>query len=156
MNRGASGGITSEPNVIPMIDVMLVLIVTFMLLIRVRLAYDLQVPAPATAGNGASIVIGVDSGPMYSVNGASVPLSELQSSLHSLLSNGNDRTLFVRGARTAKYQDVIAAFDAARGAGAVVTGIVPSNPASARSESRIRAGGAPEGVQSSRGSLTPH
>ncbi|MFN8580824.1 MAG: biopolymer transporter ExbD [Gemmatimonadaceae bacterium] len=130
MTRGASGGIASEPNVIPMIDVMLVLIVTFMLLITVRLAYDLQVPLPTTAGQGVQIIVSVDSGPTYSINGIAVERRDLLPRLSDVLRGRSDRSLFVRGARTVKYKDVVAVFDAARGAGAVVTGIVPTEGAS--------------------------
>ncbi|MEN9791113.1 MAG: hypothetical protein RLZZ63_771, partial [Gemmatimonadota bacterium] len=41
---GESSGLNNEPNVVPMIDVMLVLLVIFMLVQQVRKAIDVQLP----------------------------------------------------------------------------------------------------------------
>src|SRR4029078_8632803 len=44
---GGSSNLTNEPNVVPMIDIMLVLLIIFMLMQpMVRKAFDLQLPDP--------------------------------------------------------------------------------------------------------------
>ena len=48
---GGGGGLQNEPNVVPMIDIMLVLLIIFMVMQpRVRRAIDLQLPRPDAAG----------------------------------------------------------------------------------------------------------
>jgi biopolymer transport protein ExbD len=45
--EGGSGNLRNEPNVVPMIDVLLVLLIIFMLMIPMgRVAIDLQLPDP--------------------------------------------------------------------------------------------------------------
>ena len=47
MSAGQSGRLTNEPNVTPMIDVLLVLLIIFMLVVPMsRKAIDLQLPDP--------------------------------------------------------------------------------------------------------------
>ena len=47
MSVGGGGGLTNEPNVTPMIDVLLVLLIIFMLVVPMsRKAIDLQLPDP--------------------------------------------------------------------------------------------------------------
>ncbi len=47
MSTGQRGGLTNEPNVTPMIDVLLVLLIIFMIIIPLsRKAIDVQLPDP--------------------------------------------------------------------------------------------------------------
>ena len=47
MSTGGGGGLTNEPNVTPMIDVLLVLLIIFMMVIPMaRKAIDIQLPDP--------------------------------------------------------------------------------------------------------------
>ena len=47
MSTGKSGGLNNEPNVVPMIDVLLVLLIIFMVMQPMaRKAIDLQLPDP--------------------------------------------------------------------------------------------------------------
>jgi biopolymer transport protein ExbD len=48
--EGKGGGLRNEPNVVPMIDVLLVLLIIFMITIPMsRVAIDLQLPDPKPA-----------------------------------------------------------------------------------------------------------
>ena len=122
----------NEPNVVPMIDVLLVLLIIFMLVSveAVRRAFELQLPQPATASGPASVpmVLTVAAGPQYTLNGRRLAPDRLESELRSLFAGRTERILFVRGDRTMRYQEVIHAFDAARGAGIGVTAIAPETP----------------------------
>ncbi|MBC7898012.1 MAG: biopolymer transporter ExbD [Cytophagaceae bacterium] len=119
----------SEPNMVPMIDVLLVLLIIFMLVTveSVRRAFLLQLPQPASASGPASVpmVLTVAAGPQYTLNGKRLVPDRLESELRSVFARRTERVLFVRGERTMRYQEVIHAFDAARGAGIGVTAIVP-------------------------------
>jgi biopolymer transport protein ExbD len=119
----------TEPNVVPMIDVLLVLLIIFMLATAemVRRAFELQLPQPAqgTASGTPPLVLSVAPGPEYVVNGQRLAPDRLESELRTIFTGRNERILFVKGDRAMRYQDIVRAFDAARGAGVKVTAIVP-------------------------------
>ena len=122
----------TEPNVVPMIDVLLVLLIIFMLVVVVpdRRAFDLVLPELAGASTGApSIVLTVAEGPRYSLNGQQLAAGNLEGALREAFRDRGERIVFVEGERTLSYQSVVRAFDAARGAGVTVTAIVPGTKA---------------------------
>lgn len=119
----------TDPNVVPMIDVLLVLLVIFMLgsVVLVRRAFDVQLPQPSRGGaGGASIVLEVSSGPTYRLNGRRLAPDDLEGDLRTVFLDRPEKVLFVKGERGLRYQDVVRAFDAARGAGVLATALVPS------------------------------
>ena len=68
-------------------------------------------------------VLEVGAGAQYKVNRQPVAASNLMPYLRSLYLGRPDKTIAVRGAGDASYQEVIAAMDAASGAGVKVIGI---------------------------------
>lgn len=130
MRHHALPGLTREPNVVPMIDVLLVLLVIFMIAqVPARKALDLQLLQDAGgAAPSPSLVLSVEAGPRYVLNGAPIAREGLAGELQRLFENRPEKILFVHGAPAVRYQDVISAFDAARGAGVRVTGVVPRRP----------------------------
>lgn len=120
--------LTRDPNVVPMIDVLLVLLIIFMIAQQpVRKAFDLQLPVETpTSSPAPSIVLSVEQGSRYVLNGTPIARGELGAELQRVFADRPTKVLFMRGAPTARYHEVVAAFDAARGAGVRVTGIVPA------------------------------
>lgn len=112
---------------VPMIDVLLVLLIIFMIAqSATRRAIDLQLPQDTAATSAApSIVLSVEPGPRYVLNGSAIVASALGARLRDVFAGRATKVLFVRGAPTVRYQDVIVAYDAARGAGVKVTGVAP-------------------------------
>jgi biopolymer transport protein ExbD len=135
MSTGNStGGLNSEPNVVPMIDIMLVLLIIFMIMQpMMRKAIDLQLPDPTpqvVTANTASdqIVLEVLPEGKYAVNRDSVTKENLLTRLTEIYKDRPDKIMFVKGHPTVKYQDVIFAMDVSRGAGVKVIGIPPKDP----------------------------
>lgn len=126
MNHALPAGLTREPNVVPMIDILLVLLIIFMMATaHQRLAFDLQLPQDAVGGEAAPpIVLEVRPGPVFALNGADVPSHELARQIATVYDGRPSKVLFVRGDPAVRYQDVISAMDVARGAGVRVTGVV--------------------------------
>ena len=122
--------LTREPNVVPMIDVLLVLLIIFMIAsASQRRALDLQLPQQSSGGaSGPSIVLTVDPGPRYALNGTVIDASRLGAELTRTFRDRPEKVLFVKGAPRVRYQEVVYAFDVARGAGVPVTGVVPGRP----------------------------
>jgi biopolymer transport protein TolR len=125
------GSLTNEPNVTPMIDVMLVLLIIFIMAVpMLRKAIDLQLPDPKPPETKqppptTQIVLQVLPGGVLKINQEDVTQENLAARLKEIYDPRPDKIIFVKGDATVKYQDVIAAMDAARGAGVKVIGIPP-------------------------------
>ena len=126
MAGGSSAGpgeITSEPNVIPMIDIMLVMLIIFMVSQPLaRMALDIQVPPqetaaakPAAASNQIVLELTADGG--YAINTQPVPFDQLDTQVHAIFDTRPAKLLFIKSAPMRKYQEVIDAMDVTAGAG---------------------------------------
>jgi biopolymer transport protein ExbD len=130
---GGGSSLTNEPNVVPMIDIMLVLLIIFMIMQPLmRKAVDLQLPDPtptvstvSTASN--QIVLEVLEDGSYAVNREPLSKENLAARLTEIYEGRPDKIMFVKGDPKVKYQDVIFAMDQARGAGVKVIGLPPKD-----------------------------
>lgn len=137
MSVGSNNGsnLTNEPNVVPMIDIMLVLLIIFMVMQpMLRKAIDLQLPDPQPATQTVNtqtnqIVLEVGPDDYYAVNKEVVSKERLPARLKEIYDPRPDKIIFVKGAPSVQYQNVIWAMDVARGAGVKVIGIPPKDAA---------------------------
>lgn len=135
---GNAGGISSDINVTPMIDVLLVLLIIFMIIQPLnRQTIPIQVPPmqnTATAsGPSNQIVLEIRDDGTYAINGQVVPKDQLDAQIHSVYDARPVKLLFVKPGPNRIYQDVIDAMDVARGAGVLVIGFTPADVAPAGS-----------------------
>ncbi|HXW96203.1 MAG TPA: biopolymer transporter ExbD [Gemmatimonadales bacterium] len=126
----APGEVTSEPNVIPMIDIMLVMLIIFMVSQPLaRMAIDIQVPPQETANKSTAqsnqIVLELTADGGYAINTQPVPKDQLDTQIHAIFDSRPAKLMFVKSAPDRTYQDVIEAMDVARGAGVQVIGFTP-------------------------------
>ena len=134
MSTGGSGTLTAEPNVTPMIDVLLVLLIIFMLIVPMaRKAIDLQLPDPTpqqvTTPDPDQIVLEIGADGSYLINKKPVVggPAGLDQQIHAIYDPRPDKIIFVKGDPMAKYQTVIEAMDVVRGAGVKVIGVTPKD-----------------------------
>ncbi|CAG0955894.1 partial Biopolymer transport protein ExbD, partial [Anaerolineae bacterium] len=126
----------NEPNVVPMIDVLLVLLIIFMITIPMsRVAIDLQLPDPKPQEdeppqkNPDQIVLEVLPGPQFMINKTAYSKDQLPGKFKEIYDPRPDKILFVKGDPNVKYQEIIWSMDVARGGGVKVIGIPPKAPA---------------------------
>jgi biopolymer transport protein ExbD len=116
--------VMASPNVIPMADIMLVLLIIFMVvtpmlqkgvsvdMAKVNNAEDMQ-----NADKDDAIILAVTrDGKMY-LGSKQIQLSEITTAVKDQIANRLDKTVFVRSDARAKYGDVVKAVDEVRSAG---------------------------------------
>ena len=126
----ARGALSSEPNVIPMIDIMLVLLIIFMISQPLsRQVIEVQVPPLETAQvanpNSDQIVLELTADGNYAINSQPVPKDQLDQQIHNVFDNRPAKLMFIKAAPDRIYQDLIEAMDISRGAGVQVIGFTP-------------------------------
>lgn len=118
----------SSINMTPMIDVLLVLLAIFMIAQPVRLqTLDVQLPREKSSEATASappIVLEIDADGAYTLNKRPIASGNLEAMLRQVYRNRPDKVLFIQADGDVVYEKVIAAMDAARGAGVSVLGAV--------------------------------
>ena len=128
---GSGGGLTSDINVTPMIDVLLVLLIIFMITLPLsRRAFDVQVPPvqqqrpQKTQSNQIVLELTADGG--YAINKQAYAFAQLDAAFHQIFDTRPAKLLFIKCAPNRKYGDVVQAMDIAHGAGVQVIGFTPS------------------------------
>jgi biopolymer transport protein ExbD len=114
----------AAPNVIPMADIMLVLLIIFMVvtpMLQKGVSVDMAKADNARdlqdADKDDAIIIAVTHDGNLYLGSSKIQLSEITGKVKDLIANRLDKTVFVRSDSRAKYGDVVKAVDEVRSAG---------------------------------------
>ncbi|HET7103408.1 MAG TPA: biopolymer transporter ExbD [Terracidiphilus sp.] len=126
MTTGGGGGYSSDINVTPMIDILLVLLIIFMIIVPVTPhGLDALVPQPPKTKqqqqiNDRTIVVQVfyhpGAAPSYKINETDVTKAELLPRLTNIYANRAERVMFVKGDDDLDFRYVAEVIDIARSA----------------------------------------
>src|SRR5918993_1862567 len=123
VGRTGQTAVKSEPNVVPMIDIMLVLLIIFMIVTPlVAAGFKATLPKgknldPRPEGDN-EVVLGIDQAGRYFLNGRALPNGTLEDQLSSLFaSRTEDKILYFKADNQLKYSKVQEAVETARKAG---------------------------------------
>ena len=114
-----ASSVNSSPNVVPMIDVMLVLLIIFMLVIPAVTAGFQAVPPQGVnlkphPEEETDQVLGIDAEGQYFLNRAQIPNAELGQRLRAIFQGREiDRVLYVKAHKDLEYGKVLDALDIA-------------------------------------------
>jgi biopolymer transport protein ExbD len=116
--------IMAAPNVIPMADIMLVLLIIFMVVtpmlqkgVSVDMAKADNAQDMQDADKDDAIIIAVTRDGNLYLGSSKIQLDEITGKVKDLIANRLDKTVFVRSDSRAKYGDVVKAVDEVRSAG---------------------------------------
>jgi biopolymer transport protein TolR len=127
------GGFRNEPNVVPMIDILLVLLIIFMMQVPLnRRKMDVQLPPEIQQQQqqqkqvaSDQIVLQLNEDGSYAINNDPVLKENLERRLREIYDPRPTKLMFIKTARNRKFEDVVEAMDLARGAGVQVIGFTP-------------------------------
>ena len=123
VNSAGTTAIKSEPNVIPMIDIMLVLLIIFMIVTPLIAAgFKATLPKgknldPRPEGDN-EVVLGIDEAGRYFLNGRAIAAGTLQDQLRSIYAaRSEDKILYFKADNKLKYSKIQEAVETARHSG---------------------------------------
>ena len=130
MSVGSGGSVKAEPNVVPMIDIMLVLLIIFMLVVPAISAGFQAVPPQGVnlkphPEEERDQVLGIDAVGQYYLNKSPIPNAELGQRLRQIYENRTeDKLLYVKAHKDLEYAKVIDALDIASRNFVAVSGLI--------------------------------
>ena len=130
---GAKGGIKSDINVTPLVDVMLVLLI-IMMIVAPMLQQGVVLTLPTAVNTtdkpdtSDQIVVFVDANSKLYVNTIPVLESDVVGRLQTVLEDKKEKTVYLKGDKDAPYSAIMKMMDALRKAQIDTVGLITERP----------------------------
>jgi len=130
MDVGSSGGIKSEINVTPLVDVVLVLLIIFMVIQpMLQMGYEVETPPEVKSAtpppqNSEQVIIRMDADGKTFINKLEVPRAQFAERLRTAMTGREKKLAFFAADGELSYEKVVEFMDLCRNNGAQNLGIV--------------------------------
>jgi biopolymer transport protein ExbD len=131
MSTGGTGGISSEPNVTPMIDVMLVILIIFMVVTPALLAGFNAVPPQGVnlkdhPQEETDQVLGIDAEGQYYLNKKPIRYEDIEPAVASIFKDQvrDEYVMYIKAHKDIQYEKVLDLMDLASKNGVRVVGMI--------------------------------
>ena len=122
---------SAEPNVVPLCDILLVLLIIFMVITpMVQRGIDVKLPETQEASSSGAmpqglIVLTLKSDMSVEINRDVVEMNMLAQRLREIYEARQERTMFLRADAKLPFRHIMEVIDIAKGAGVDTTGLIP-------------------------------
>jgi biopolymer transport protein ExbD len=129
MNLGGGGGIKSDINVTPLVDVMLVLLI-IMMIVAPLLQQGVPVTLPLAANSSEKpetqdqTVVTIDRNKDVYLNAKPVPSGQLENRIKEILEDKSDKIVIIKADEEAPYSAIMDTMDELRHAGIEDMGLI--------------------------------
>jgi biopolymer transport protein TolR len=126
---GAKGGVKSDINVTPLVDVMLVLLIIMMLIApMLQKGVDVKLPLAANTADKPETqdqtVVAITAARLYYLNGVPLREDDLTQRVTEVLEDKKEKIVLIKGDEDAPYSAIMTAMDRLRSAGIENIGLI--------------------------------
>ncbi len=133
ISMGGKEEVKSEPNVVPLCDVLLVLLIIFMVVTPlVQKGVDVKLPSAlnvADMPDSPEVVLAIKRDGTIYVNEEKVAMENLQNTLEEAFLTVSDKKLYIRADEDIEYGKIVDLIDVMREAGIEIVGIITEKKA---------------------------
>jgi biopolymer transport protein TolR len=135
MQLGGSGGVKSDINVTPLVDVMLVLLIIMMIIAPLlQKGVDVRLPIAVNSASKPETqdqtVLGIKADKTVWLNGVEVRREEMRTRLETILETKKEKLILIKADEDAPYSAIMDAMDELRASGIEDVGLITDSKAS--------------------------
>ena len=135
MQLGGGGGVKSDINVTPLVDVMLVLLIIMMIIAPLlQKGVDVRLPIAVNSASKPETqdqtVLGIKADKTVWLNGVEVRKEEMRTRLEAILETKKEKLILIKADEDAPYSAVMDAMDQLRASGIEDVGLITDSKAS--------------------------